>query len=789
MRPRKLVLMAVLGSLSALLAVPPVFAQDTENEGVNRGNYNFRQVFEFGGHIVDQTGNQATYDSFVHRRSGPRILEHMLEIRSLNHAGGLFDNFYIHSFGYGGDPNNVTRLRVYKNKWYNFSGTFRRDYNYWDYNLLANPLNPATPFANAPAGFNPVILQSPHRTQLVRRMTDYNLTLLPQSRFRVRLAYGRNIIEGPSFSSFHEGTDVLLFQPWKTTQNSYQAGFDFRFLPRTSFSFDQFFHNFKNDTSWLDNNQTFTLANGTPVDLGLVFNGAANQPCGSTFNATPLGTVNPACNGYFSYRATMPIRTSVPTSQFSFQSNYFEKLDFAGKLAYSSSDNDVVFDELFTGLVTRTRQRQFGINGPAETKRVNVTADLAGTFYATEKLRFQNTFHFANYRLPGRQLFVECSFFNTTLTGAPIVFGGVTSPISNCAAPTGGAAGTPNHGSSSPADIILGDISSFLGEDSKTNTFEIAYDFTQHWGARLGYRYRSREIVHRSMETENLHFFPSLPNRGACAGVTLQADGTCITTSTAAFAEREPINEHSALATFWGHPNDQFRFSFDVELLSADHSFTRISPRQMQRYKWRGSYHPADWATISSAVNIIEARNNVFEINHKRHNRSYSFGVILEPDPKWSLDAGFDYTDIKSLTNICYTIGSGPLPPGSTACAIVGAGSTPVAGISEYTNTTDFWHVNLMLKPVRRVTANLRYVQSNSEGDATFIDPTGPLGPLDTNYRKPSIDVLVDCARGVGFRFGWDYWNYTEAKQTDPFLTGPRDFRAHVITLALRYSF
>ena len=35
--------------------------------------------------------------------------------------------------------------------------TFRRDQNVWDYSLQANPLNPTSTFANAPAGFNPII--------------------------------------------------------------------------------------------------------------------------------------------------------------------------------------------------------------------------------------------------------------------------------------------------------------------------------------------------------------------------------------------------------------------------------------------------------------------------------------------------------------------------------------------------------------------------------------------------------------------------------------------------------
>ncbi len=59
---------------------------------------------------------------------------------------------------------------------------FRRDQNVWDYSLLANPLNPVSTFANAPAGFNPIISSSPHLFNTRRKMGDYNLTLLPQSK-------------------------------------------------------------------------------------------------------------------------------------------------------------------------------------------------------------------------------------------------------------------------------------------------------------------------------------------------------------------------------------------------------------------------------------------------------------------------------------------------------------------------------------------------------------------------------------------------------------------------------
>ena len=190
-------------------------------EGLDSGSYNIRQSIEFGYRSTDISGNPANYGTFVNLNSGVRLFEQSLDMRSLNHTGLLFDTLSMHSFGYGGDPNNVTRLRIGKNKWYDFTGSFRRDRYPWNYNLLANPLNPATSVPAVP------ITNSLHSLNLVRRMSDFGLTLLPQSRLRFRLGYTRNIQEGPSSSTFGGstildpptgfGTQTQLFQNWRTT--------------------------------------------------------------------------------------------------------------------------------------------------------------------------------------------------------------------------------------------------------------------------------------------------------------------------------------------------------------------------------------------------------------------------------------------------------------------------------------------------------------------------------------------------------------------------------------------
>ncbi|MGC2417217.1 MAG: hypothetical protein WA434_05690, partial [Candidatus Acidiferrales bacterium] len=127
---------------------------------MDQGNYNIKQSIEFGGRLTSARGDASTYDTFVNLQQGPRLLGFTTEMQSLNHHGTLFDRLDFSNFGYGGDPNDVSRLRLSKNRWYDFDALFRRDENAWNYSLQANPLNPTTPFTNGPAGYGGSICSS-----------------------------------------------------------------------------------------------------------------------------------------------------------------------------------------------------------------------------------------------------------------------------------------------------------------------------------------------------------------------------------------------------------------------------------------------------------------------------------------------------------------------------------------------------------------------------------------------------------------------------------------------------
>jgi hypothetical protein len=381
----------VLCAFTLGMLVPFAAAQEPEEQkGINEGNYNIKQSIEFGYRFTSLSGDLQTYDTMVNLQQGPRLLNFTTEMRSLDHRGVFFDRLYFSNFGYGGDPNVVSILRVSKNKWYAFDAMFRHDENFWDYSLLANPFNPATPVANAPANFNPLVNASsnvlgttivgisPHYYNTRRNMQNYGVTFLPDSKVRLRAGYNLNTNSGPSFSTIHQGTEQFLLQSFSATLTQYRLGVDFGFIPRTNISYDQIWSYYKTDPGVTDVNQQFSVGGGfPPVDLGVSWN-PPSQPCNPTFQAG--GIVNPKCSAYYSYFAHRQTRMNFPTEQISFQTSIIPTLQMSGKFSYTGGDMNVYnYQQSFVGLESRSQLTNFLQNGPIEGRHVASYGDFGAT--------------------------------------------------------------------------------------------------------------------------------------------------------------------------------------------------------------------------------------------------------------------------------------------------------------------------------------------------------------------------------------------------------------------------
>jgi hypothetical protein len=758
------------------------------NPGTTWAGYEVKQSAEFGGRLTDFTGSTAMWDTLINLGSGPRLLEYSLDLHSPDHKGFLFDDLTFSNFGYGGDPNNVSRLHIMKGKLYTFGANFRRDQNIFDYDLFANPLNPLAPASNPAVP----ILNSPHEYLLTRRMSDANLTLFPVGKVRLRMSWSRVVNEGSAFSSVHEGTEGLLLRPTLNTTDNFQGGISLRVIPRTSINYDQFYTYFKGDTSSvlapdslgaIFGLPSFTLAGGIPVNLGLAFNTPAGQPC----NPVVLGTgfVNPACNGYFSYSLAGNTRNSFPTEQLSIQSNYWKRVDLSLRVNYSSAEAAMPsFTERFSGLITRTRQRTFSDSGGSLTHRFSLSGDFAVSVRVTDKLRLVDSFRYYNFRIPSSWAFTTVSFFGATLLSTPNTFSPATCP------PPFTAATCPQHNASSSPDVSTDFLFDFLRQDQKLNTFQVEYDITPRITAYAGFRHENREITHNVTDFAQETFFPgptaALANRGDCspaASHPLNPDGSCSTVGVVASRNEAvfvPINSNSLLGGFSARPTDQLRASFDFESFYADNAYTRVSPRHLNLFRFRANYNPKNGAFFGSSILIQEGRNTTADIGHKDHNHSYAFSAGYMPsEARWGVDLSYDYNDVFSTTNICFV--ATPTPSGALSC-----GTPFLSGTSIYKDQAHNASGSLYLKPIKRVTAGVGYTVTSTSGTNLIINPNAPTGPQAYLYHLPSASLAIELSKSLTYKTGWNYFDYNEKSAVGPTL--PRDFRGNVFTLSLRYT-
>jgi hypothetical protein len=752
---RKLALQSILAALvSGLVVSAPsrLHAQASagqnppaEPEGITRDGYLVHQSIELGYRSTDVTGSGDMYDTLVNLQTGPRILDQTLSMQSVDHQGLLFDDLYLNSFGWGGDPNNALRLRADRNTWYNLQGSFRRDQYFSDYDLLANPLNPTTSTPSIP------VLNSPHEFETTRRMSDVDLTLLPQSRVSFRLGFSHNNMTGPSYSSIHEGTEASSLQDWNTTMNSYRMGVDFRIAPRTVLSYDQFLDYYKGDTDYQLNPINEAFVPTTPVSsvsLGLSFDTVNKEPCAVVPPATSLivnGTLtNVTCSAYSSYLRNQRIRTSTPTERISLRSNYFQRVDLVASFAYSSADMNTPLDESFGGLITRTSTLAFLGTGTADANRISDTADLGATVHLTKHLRLIDKFYFWAYRIPQNGNFSEV---DSDCTAAIIAAKTCTllTPLS-ATAPT----------------IVPTLQQASFNQTWTRNQTELAWDISKKAGALIGYRYGDRDFNHyNDFLPGDLDHFVGL--------------------------------EKTAIFGLWARPTPALRLNFDLEHTNYNAVFVRMSPRKEGRYRFQTTYTPLSWAILGGSINILQQSNADAQTQYVGHNQNYGLTASLAPREHFGLDLAYNFNSVIQNAIICF---NDTPPTGVILPFVANADNNNCAGNdtannlmanSYYTSHTNFGMAAVRFKPAKRVMANVGYSITSVDGSVPQFNIMQPLGTLQYKYQQPVANLSVNIGHKLAYNTGWNYYQYGEGSFVGP--TAPRYFHANNLTESLRYEF
>jgi hypothetical protein len=816
-------------------AVPPTDASvAAAPPQVVENGYVIRQSADLGGHLVGVSGSGAMYDTLVNIHSGPRILGQTYTMHALpgtKHA--VFDSLSAFGNGFGGDPINFAKLSFFKGKLYEFSGTFRRDRQYFDYDLLANPSIPSgigTPYgmaggvATTASVVHPQVSQSPVMFNTVRRMTDTTLTLLPLSKVSFRLGYSQNIFQGPSLSpGYSIGTsDQLLREYQRNSTDDFLAALVWKPLPLTSLSFEERVDHYKADSyftlapgqynvqeadgtpaalgNWDATGSPYSIASCNTGSMGSAYTNATNYTIFSapqTVGGRPI--INPACDVTTSYLRSQPTRVLYPIESLLFQSSSLKIIALNGDLRYTIANSNLAnYYENFQGLDGAIRN--YSLTGNATAQRRMVSSDLGMTWLASKTVSFSEQLDFSNVHQPGSANITPgitqnapATAGNETITYAGPLVAGANFTIE------GNPSGTPLYG--------------YFGQRLLTNNASVSWDASARMTLTATYRYRIHSIV-----------------QGAGSG----ASSLLVT-----------IHENGGIFNIAFRPTPQWRMNGTVELLYDDNALTPIGPRQTRHYRFHTLYKLRPWATVSGAFNDLERHNNTFNtgvtpidgpLQHVDHTRNGGVGLTVQPNEHYGFDINYDYSDIYISTNVCYLNGATATLPGTASLnsngtanicpGVFARGSTTV--LSDWGPTKDFMDaptqyasVGTNFSPNKKIRTTMGYRISAVSGNQFFANAQQVNGSLQSAYQSPYLNVAWAVHPAWIWKAEYHYYGYGEGGAsgapycsnstsvtavvlpcnspalvgptglTEPSsgLSAPRNMHANLLTLSMHYEF
>jgi hypothetical protein len=812
--------------------------------------YTSHHSIDMGGRISDVTGSGSMYNYLVNLHSGPRVLGETFEMHALPGKKGLFvDDLNAFGTGFGGDPNIMAKLAMSKTKYYEFTGLFRQDRLYADYNLLANPNIPpglSIPIGptNAPVGQLPwpQVKKSPVMFNTVRRMTDTGVTIKPFSTFSYRLGFSHSTMEGPSLSPSYTilKYNALLQQFQRNGNENYLGALDWRPSRKTTVTFEAEVNHYKGDTFFqLDPNGFLVQeADGTKVYLGnytsfvpygaaplsttvsgtgaVTVTGACNTTSmgGDYTNSTTftilrpaqpggLPIINPACAAVTSYYRSSPTRIWTPTGTIRFQTSAVKNIAMNGRIHYTrASTNMPVYYENAQGLSTLssngTANRQvIWTGGHADAARYVFGADYGIVWKATEKVSISDLATFYNMQQPGSS---------------------IIPPQTALANPAGAGNGTINYsgalvpGTASLPHGVNGTLTyGFLGQQDIVNALTAGWDMSARARFSLTYRYSNRKIGQ------------GVPHTGP------------IDTTTDPIHGELTINENAGVLNAAVRPASNWDLNGTAEIAYYDNALTTVLPRQFKQFRVHTVYRPKPWATISGSTSIRERHNNTFvpsqdepylgPVNHVDYARIGSAGVVLTPNGRYSIDLNYSYNRVYAATNICYANGATATAPGAATVTVSGAPNlcpapyqTTWFGRDFMDAPTNIGSAGVTYNATEKTHFGAGYMVSAVNGSRFFNDARDVNGSMHSTYQTPYVNLSYAMRPTLVWKADYNYYGYGEGGPSGaalcstavsatatispcssfagtgvnlgtPGATTPRVFHANNVTLGVHYEF
>jgi hypothetical protein len=790
----------LLGAAGSALAQETAPAPESKMSIPN--GYTAHYSADMGGRITNLSGSGPMYDSVVNLQSGLRVLGESYEMHAQpGSKHGLVDELSAFGSGFGGDPNNYAKLDFSKSNVYEFSGIFRRDRQYMDYDLLGNPNVPGgqtIPIgpAAAPTGTLvwPQVLDSSFLFNTVRRMTDTNLTIRPLSTWTYRFGYSQSIMQGPTLSpsgyDYANSYAVLLREYQRNSADDFFGALDWKPTQKTKLSFEEQIDHYKGNSYFMLDpaNLIVQEADGTPVAfLASYFNlspytlSSCNTAALSgnpmlTLPATgTLPVINAACSVAASYSRTQPTRVLLPTEIFRLQSSAIRNVSMNGDVRYTRANMNLpaysdVFSGLKTGSSSATTSLAYLGNGTAN--RQVIAADYGIVWQAAPRVSLAEQITFSNQHEPGTAVMTSGTTV-TTATGTPQTIFSTSLTTTNAATGASTVPGSPAINTPQP---------DFFGQMFLTNNLGVTWNASSRVAFSLTWRSGQHVIAQ------------GIPHNTPLA-VGATSNGTVTT------------NENGGIFNAALHPAKNWDLNGTVEIAYADNSFTPVAPRQLKRYRVHTIYKPAGWMTLSGSYSDVERHNNTnnnaaavaagddpYEgpLDHVDHNRIASVGAVFTKNEHYAFDFNYSYSDVYSATNICFDngnqTGSAATTPGTYpgTATLTSAGAPAVcpgvfgghpanpAVLADWfardlmDAPTQYGFASLMLAPTKTVKSDIGYTVSSVNGSRFFNDARDVNGSLVSTFQSPYVDFAYTMHPGLVWKAQYNFYGYGEGGPSGP---------------------
>jgi hypothetical protein len=666
--------------------------------------YELSFTMEIGGQIVDTDGNRDVYDSHLNYRDGFKVFS--FNIEGDGQDGALLSDFYVKGGGWVNEPYSWVYFGFSRDEIFALRGRVRESEYDW---------------------FFPGFARNQHSNDTERRMQDYDLTLFPKQKFRVKLGYNRNSSFGPSFTTFDfSRAEYPLFEPIRQTYDEYTVGAEAT-LDGWFVAGEFGYRFFRNDR-----------------ELGFLDDATIPVLPNDTGDAATLSVFN----------RLLPSRGEIPYFRFLVAGRPHSTVEVNWRYVYSDADSEYTRFEERVGTtfsqgpanpsttITDT-DRAFG-----ESERPMHTIDGNFTWRPVPKFTFTNTFQYQTYEITGFQdetRDITCG--DPTVAGCPLDTTLVATASQNFFWTT---------------DFEF---------DTLRNRFDIQYDFTHWLSVRGGFLYLDRDWMFAEFERETED------------GVLIDEESHTeeIDTINRAWLAGVVIRPNRRVQVFFDLENGNNTRVFNRQG-PADLDRYRLRGRFEP---WDGIRFNASWFIFDNQ-NFINGTAANPDGRHSSRNRGFSFDFQLARFEQGYINAGYSRNDVTAITDVVIPGFSPVFLRGGVVEYILdedywyvdvggNVGNLYIDGGFRYNDSSSTFPPS---DPV----------QSCVPFEAQACDNTGGLDPLRVfdgglESMQPHVGVRYVFSDNVSWKFGWRYYDYDQQGGTFS------DYESHVLTTSMVLSF